>query len=114
MSNDNATLTIYWDTQDRDAEGWAYQWRSGSDIADESGPIRDLGDLLDVLQLGGDVRVYERGNDARHGGMDCLPVFGDIADESGCPEGVWSYDDTRYLVGTCAYDYCVVPRSEVV
>ena len=109
--DDNATLTIYWDTQDSGAEGWAYQWRSGSDIADESGPIRDLGELLDALKMGGDVRVYAYAEDCWRG-MDCLPVFGSDseADEPNCPEGVWSYDDTHYLVGTCAADYCLEER----
>ena len=39
-----------------------------------------------------------------------LPVF---APEWENPEGVWSWDETRAIVGTCADDLEILDRSEI-
>ena len=42
---------------------------------------------------------------------DCLPIFSDKPIETTI--GVWSWDDTRMIVGTCSYDIEIVPREDL-
>ena len=42
---------------------------------------------------------------------DDLPVFGDPQWNN--PVGVWSWDDTDAIVGTCADDLRIVPKSDL-
>lgn len=86
----NSTLTIYRDDSDPANVGLAYR------CGDDSGPIDDLGDLLAVL------RDYQP-ND-----LDDLPTFGGVEPKDTLE--VWSWDETRLLVGTCAADLEIVAR----
>ena len=85
-----ATLTIYRDESDPQNPGIAYR------CGDDSGPIDDLGDLLAVL------RDYQP-ND-----LDDLPTFGGVEPKDTLE--VWSWDETRLLVGTCLADLEIVAR----
>lgn len=77
--------------------------------------IRSLDDLADALRNSppGDSADYanERGLPVAHGEIDwtSLPTFG--GDEPRDTAGVWSWDATRLLVGTCAADLQIVPRN---
>jgi len=87
-----ATLTIYRDESDPQDVGLAYRVPG----LNESGPIDDLCDLLDVLR------------DYRPESLDDLPTFG--GDEPDDTVGVWSWDAKRLLVGTCLADLEIVDR----
>jgi hypothetical protein len=88
---------IFEDHQDPGNPGWAYRYID-DDGVESSGPIDDLDDLLGVLLLGGDCDT-----------MDRLPTFG--GDEPEDTARVWSWDEKRLLVGTCADDFEVVYRE---
>jgi hypothetical protein len=85
-----STLIIYRDDSDPQDIGLAYR------CGDDSGPIDDLGDLLAVLR------------DYQPESLDDLPTFG--GDEPKDTLEVWSWDETRLLVGTCAADLEIVAR----
>ena len=85
-----ATLTFYYDTSDPQNEGWAY--RCGGD----SGRIDGLIDLDEVLWA------------EQPANLDDLPTFGGTEPDD--TEGVWSWDETSLLVGTCCADLEIVDR----
>ena len=89
---DHKTLAIWHDQRDPSNPGLSYAVLGGMD----SGPIDDLDDLLSVL------RVHQP-ND-----LDDLPTFG--GNEPTDTEQVWSWDETRLLVGTCCDDLKIVKR----
>ena len=87
-----STLIIYRDESDPANVGLAYR------CGDDSGPIDDLDDLLAVVQ------------DHAPDEFDNLPTFG--GDEPKDTLEVWSWDETRLLVGTCLADLEIVDRAE--
>ena len=89
---DAPNLTIYRDESDPANVGIAY--RCGY----SSGPIDDLDDLLVVVQ----------GHGATN--LDDLPTFGgETPDDT---SEIWSWDETRLLVGTCAAELEIVDRAD--
>jgi hypothetical protein len=49
-------------------------------------------------------------NDPRLPLWDSLPTFGGLEPADTC--GVWSWDETRLIVGTCSSDVVIVTRDE--
>ena len=85
-----STLIIYRDESDPANVGLAYR------CGDDSGPIDDLDDLLAVVQ------------DHAPDELDDLPTFGGVEPED--TSEIWSWDETRLLVGTCCADLEIVNR----
>jgi len=101
----DATFTIYYDTQDPENEGWAWRFKGegeGTGLVTESGEINNLRDLRDALASYG---KHDIDFD-----VDTIPTFGGC--EPADTEEVWSWDETRLLVGPCFTDLEIVPRNE--
>lgn len=96
-------LEIYWDELPHNS-GWAFSYRD--EDGEEHDPIDNLDDLLRALRLGGTVTVIDKLGLGH--GIDELPAFGGSAPDD--TAGVWSWDEDRVLVGSCADDYRIVPR----
>ena len=83
--------------------------------------IRTLDELADTLRDSpqgnlwdcDEITAYaeQHGLPLAHGEIDwtSLPTFGGVEPHS--TEGVWSWDATRLLVGTCADDIRIIPRG---
>ena len=71
-------------------------------------PPRDLEELSEYLKLG----FGWQGAPIKGGDVDwsALPIFG--GEEPANTQEIWSWDETRLLVGTYAYDLDIVPRAE--
>ena len=108
-----ATLTIYTDTQDPQDPGLCYR-HIDADGYEENQPLDSLSDLLHALRMGADEVIVMSGECSEQypGDMDDLPTFGGATPED--TDGVWSWDETHLLVGTCSDDYEIVARTEVL
>jgi hypothetical protein len=83
--------------------------------------IRSLDELMAVLSNAPNTKNDDQQSDfatthglpIAHGEIDwtSLPVFG--GDDPQDTQGVWSWDATRLLVGSCSSDLRIVPRSDV-
>ena len=78
----------------------SYRHIDGTTGTQEEGQIHALDDLLSVLKLDGYLDAD----------MDDLPTFGGVAPENTL--AIWSWDETRLLVGTCGDDFEIVNRFE--
>ncbi len=103
---DEHTTEIYFDNEDPQNPGWAYR-HTDSDGQQSSGEIDGLDDLLVVLKWGGDVRVWDERGTERD--LSQLPEFGGEYPKRTAE--LWSWDEDRFLVGTCSDDFEIVDRS---
>ena len=74
-----------------------------------------LDDLLTAMQTATTADTFEAlGLPVAHGQPDwtSLPTFG--GDEPHDTTGIWSWDEDRLIVGTCADDVEIVPRLSAV
>lgn len=96
----SASFNIYYDTQDPDAEGWAYNFvgtTTWGELVTQSGPIDSTRDLIAAL-------VYAPADYD----MSELPTFGGPEPEG--TEDVYSWDATHLIVGCPLQGLVRVPR----
>lgn len=100
----SASFNLYYDTQDPNAEGWAYNFVGTThqgDLVTASGEINGLRDLRDALANYG---AHDPDFDD-----DTIPTFGGA--EPVDTEETWSWDASSLLMGACFGDLKIVPRE---